>query len=324
MADASEHPTSWQWAPPGRTVTAGLVHHYTDARGLIGLIEDRALWATEATGLNDLAEVKQGWEFIEERLKNIHSAHSDEIRRLAQDGRDFGGAAPSSVFVLCASLSDDDAAQWRSYGDGGRGYVASLSADAPLAVCGQGEKPEPGNYTKLSDYFANAAQLSGWTRVLYDDAEKMECLAHLVRWADSLLDEAYEREADGGFDPDGSDWDEVRGSILNALSAFANLVKSSGFSGENEARRVVSFLFPGRHLRYRPARYGLTSYCRIIRPPTPRPAPIEWVAPETLPLERVRTGPLLDSGSQRATLERLLRAHGLRDVDVEESMVPLR
>ena len=40
------------------------VYHYTSAVGLLGIVENHELWATEAIGMNDMAEVHQGWDFI--------------------------------------------------------------------------------------------------------------------------------------------------------------------------------------------------------------------------------------------------------------------
>lgn len=45
-----------------------LIFPYTSAGGFLGLLNGNALWATEAFGLNDLAELRHVWAFIREWL----------------------------------------------------------------------------------------------------------------------------------------------------------------------------------------------------------------------------------------------------------------
>ncbi len=46
------------------TEFVGPVFHYTTPTGLLNILERKELWATEAAGMNDVAEVRQGWAFI--------------------------------------------------------------------------------------------------------------------------------------------------------------------------------------------------------------------------------------------------------------------
>lgn len=100
----------------------GPIYHYTDPAGMLGIITGRVLWATEASGMNDLAEIRQGWEFIRKWLAT-QSQDDDvlsDMRDVARAGPEemWYGTAPSvdNVFVLCATQAGDDANQWRLYG----------------------------------------------------------------------------------------------------------------------------------------------------------------------------------------------------------------
>ena len=62
-----------------------LIHHYTDSGGLIGIIESKAIRATNVWFMNDSVEATYGWERIEQFLvsKTPSSSQEGQVIQLA-------------------------------------------------------------------------------------------------------------------------------------------------------------------------------------------------------------------------------------------------
>ncbi len=72
------------------------LYHYTDARGLIGIVTQAVLWATDAEFLNDAQELKYGRDELHQALiarAGELSPNPDRAVRLAPPG--CGGAESS-------------------------------------------------------------------------------------------------------------------------------------------------------------------------------------------------------------------------------------
>jgi len=118
--------------PEAVRVAEGSVYHYTSAPGLIAVVESGRIWASEASSLNDRAEVPQGWESLQSHLHNHKNAPAGRwLMKYAMQDRN---KEPHDVFMLCASTRDDDANQWRLYGASGRGYSIELDGSIQLAA----------------------------------------------------------------------------------------------------------------------------------------------------------------------------------------------
>ena len=50
-----------------------LVYHYTDTRGLLGIVTDKVLWASDVWFMNDTREALYGLDAIEHTLECKHS-----------------------------------------------------------------------------------------------------------------------------------------------------------------------------------------------------------------------------------------------------------
>ena len=116
-----------------------MIYHYTSASGFLGIIRQGSLWASEASSLNDVAEIDQGWETIERLLQE--KAKSDARDKLLAVP-EWARRSQAEVFLLSASSRRDDANQWQNYADHGRGYAVGLNPRALLAVRSWAEEPE--------------------------------------------------------------------------------------------------------------------------------------------------------------------------------------
>src|SRR5579872_521596 len=113
-------------SPRGIPRNQDLLYHYTDAAGLLGILESQRLWATNAAYLNDPTEllharaVYKGW--LEARTEQgIARELLDNVKVI-----DLMLEHIFHVFVACFCRNGDLLSQWRGYGSGGRGFAIGL------------------------------------------------------------------------------------------------------------------------------------------------------------------------------------------------------
>jgi hypothetical protein len=308
-------------APTGVRVATDPVFHYTDAGALIGIVQGRVLWASEAAGMNDLAEVRQGWQKIRLWLDgqpageavNLLRHHAEEPIRSSHE-----------VFVLCGSTRPDDANQWRLYANGGHGYAVELDPAVPLTVATESDvHPVPAGRMTFSAA-GDVVEVGPWMHVIYNDDEMVRALEALIDKIDATTASIQSSTAP----PDEKDQalQDVGEWAYDDLAEIAHLIKQPGFAGENEVRIVVTFFMHRRHIKYRAGAYGVVAYAELVT--NPSGGSTYSVLPkkdavETLPIRSVRLGPLLHE-EHVESLKSFLRNNGLDAVDVSRSGVPLR
>lgn len=306
------------------------VFHYTDAGALRGMIEDRVLWLTEASAMNDPQEVTQGLKFIKGWLRG--RPDDDVITNLIRRTEHVEMSGHSGVYLLCGSTAEDDVNQWERYASGGGGYAVELDAAVPLAVRHRRDSAmvtrEPG--MSWLHYASDVATVSPWVRVVYEDSDKDQLLTKFERWVRTDIAEIEaatvgpEDLGEDGSDPRHSMWDAHIDMVLTGITALSQVMKSRGYRGENEVRVIANSLM-NRHSNFRATRYGLAQYVEVVSRGSAR----EGVAvsydtkPAALPIKAVMLGPLL-SPRNTQTVKDLLRRNDLRTANVTRSSVPFR
>ncbi|KQS98744.1 hypothetical protein ASG23_13450 [Cellulomonas sp. Leaf395] len=317
--------------------------HYTSADGLVGIVQNEELWVGEATGLNDTAEIRQGWDHVRRWLaKRAEVEAAVDLMNLAE--RPIWRAP--DTFVLCGSTRGDDANQWRLYGDGGRGYAVGLDSRVPLVALSRKDISEPDPEVEravprvsksgtihLGRMLRDSCTVTPWLHVLYDPDEIDRALAELVS---DFTDEETQRRSEPMDEEESSEsWQMLQSAMYERLSVIAQLIKAPGFSGENEVRVIATFL-SNHHQRFRGGRYGVVRYVPVTGGKHAQ-GKVMWahkaselaVAPDwrikpSLPITSVRMGPLLHPENNREAIEVLLARHGHKNAAVEPSDVPLR
>jgi hypothetical protein len=94
-----------------------LIYHYTGLKGLMGIIEEHQVWATNVRFLNDTGESTFGVERLRELVIGDVKTRHDPHGYL----RTFGKLIKRTPwmqepFVTCFCRNDDLLSQWRSYG----------------------------------------------------------------------------------------------------------------------------------------------------------------------------------------------------------------
>jgi hypothetical protein len=304
---------------------SGLVYHYTSPEGLLGMLRGNALWASEVTSLNDLTEVRYGWDLIAQWIeKQAPSEALDAIRAAVE----WFNRRDREVFVLSASLDGDDANQWRLYGADRRGYAVGLDASTLLTVVSR-DDVDPDIKPGVGLALRHAVEVSPWLRVLYGDEQTFTAMDELLAATESAVQRLT--DTDFGSDPEGpSDaFQDLQSDVQAAASTVAALAKPLGFRGENEARIVATFVFGATHYDYRASRDGVVPFVRLV--PCPKDLGyLRVIEPdeqtEVLPIKSVTLGPRLRDENRRTIKRLLLRFghEGASKVEVMRSKVPLR
>jgi hypothetical protein len=109
-----------------------VIYHYTDDKGLRGILESGCFWLTDVFSLNDPSEMAHGFKQAIKVLNARAAAGPPESQTFA---RVFEAFAPEGAiqkiahfFVCSFSAHGDDLGQWRAYADNGRGYALAFEA----------------------------------------------------------------------------------------------------------------------------------------------------------------------------------------------------
>ena len=100
------------------------LYHYTTPNGLIGIVENKILWATDVFYLNDSEEFIRGIQiarsYIQDlREKTTNKSTAGRLEWLLKETKSIGPRKKLRVYVSSLSSVDDQLSQWRAYCRGG-------------------------------------------------------------------------------------------------------------------------------------------------------------------------------------------------------------
>lgn len=307
----------------------GAVYHYTSSDGLLHIVSSGQLRVSEASSLNDLAEVQLGWEGIEEWLSTRGSSmgakHIEGL--MSQSRRD----PKHQVFVLSGTTARDDANQWRLYADQGRGYAIELDGSVSLGVVSLDpaeDKRGRRSYGRITEF----AHVVPWFHVLYSQQDLARAMSKLADYAEREIDRIDAIDNDEAQE---HYYEVLNEDIMDELAMIAHLYKSSGFRGEQEVRVVARFMWFGKHVGYHASRFGIAGHIHLVRASNSPATTQRVISPPSmfgagernfvhpLAITGVRLGPLVHE-SNVETVEAFLSSYGLRGAAVTQSEVPLR
>ena len=103
------------------------IWHYTDANGLIGILQSGKIWTTQVTCLNDTLEQRYFGDLVHAAIKDRRKQNTDSVIeplfRVADEALEARDFTATGQFVACFSEAEDDLGQWRGYGGGECGYA---------------------------------------------------------------------------------------------------------------------------------------------------------------------------------------------------------
>lgn len=297
--------------PQPPRVSGPTVYHYTNAAGLIGIVESKCLWASSPLALNDLSEYTYGLEIAQEiwadlPKEGLSFLQVDFMEQVLDPAEDMLG----KTFVLSASYDPDSLNQWQGYA-GRQGYCVGIDTARPLAVLDSYDSLEHGYE------FYSRRTAAGWHEVVYDVDEQRRQITQLLQF---ILEDSFIGHV------------RRHGTVETyAMRAYADLLletliahlKHSAFANEREVRYVASTAL-GFRPEFRAGPYGVTPYVKLtasddrgtgyIKEPE-RPLPLTEVV--CGPLNASERTPVLDAG------RRLAACHGYV-IPVRSSQAPYR
>jgi DUF2971 family protein len=274
------------------------VWHYTDAAGLIGIIQSGRIWCTQVSCLNDSLEQRYFGDLVHASVRTLRASNTnstlDVLLRVADDALATPDVAPVGNFVACFSDVVDDLGQWRGYGGGQCGYALGFRVDGLVEAL---------------EVRPNAAF---FLPMHYEQAQHQLLVGDVIKWAQHYFNQGIQRGL-----PDIQRWArEFITAFAMELGPFASIIKHPKFSSEKE-RRIVTLLQAGEHtqLEFRQRRTLLARHL---------PIDLTVGAAKRLPLTRVYVGPGPTQRVSQVSVADLLLKYGYQGMPVELSKVPYR
>jgi hypothetical protein len=291
--------------PPGLSPRSDWdpIWHYTNGAGLLGIIQDDAIWASSALTLNDASEVEFGMTVLDDVWTTMRDQYPPGIATLIDDmlGESAQRAARQDIFIACASRHRDSLNQWQGYA-GAQGYAISLNTRTPWCV----------HLNSREDFEGPRKFTPVWVDVIYDPDDQralaQECL-HF--YADRYLPNAQVGHI------------AVAARLLSAVSAR---FKHNGFKDEGEVRLIYVKPYDMRE-RFRTGARGLVPYLQLASPADAKARVVSYDPPRRLHTWEIVCGPSDESERDaiRHAVKRLLtvQGHG-KEVKVTSSTIPYR
>jgi hypothetical protein len=270
----------------------GCLYHYTGAVGLLGIIQNRTLWATDYQHLNDRKEYRIGAKLLQDELGRcrLEEKQRRSFERLVAETQ-------RSCYVLSFSEMGDQLSQWRAYCPGGNGYSLGFQQSNAL--------------------FASAKQHHfNLVRCEYDVQEQRKLCRYLV---ESFLDGMVTKQSWWSENKDVPS--RVRAFFARyqwnlALALVMSALKHHGFEEEKEWRLVSQYPDEALYgVSFRFGRFGVTPYFEL---------PLDLKKDDPHQIDDFVIGPTSNRAASRAALELLLTKNQTMAGRIRISRTPLR
>lgn len=297
-----------QWET-GHASFGGYLWHYTDARGLIGIVESGQLWMTNVYYLNDASELNYARTLIAVVLDEKQRATTDILVKNLLERVEIGLGASDLIFlphVACFCEEGDLLSQWRAYADGGGGYALGFHPE---------DLTKDRSFLQLRQVIYDETKQRGLIETALD-----EFSALLVRvaplYSGAKLDLAIRH---------------ISGTVSDFFREYSYCFKHPAFSEEREwrlvrriaQRDVVPDFMSIKHLDFREAGGLVAPYVsQDVRVDTPNVS--DTNSEMRLPLGAIKCGPMLDPVLAADSIRLLLRKLGYAEtIEIDSSTAPL-
>lgn len=271
---------------PKSKTTPTMLSHYTTLSGLEGIVRLKRLWASNASFLNDKAELTHALDASKKAIELLSTAKAMKAwgKAIETAFDELKSGLQAQSYVACFCSDDDNLSQWRGYGGTVQGVCLTFDqSKLTRRLKGNGADLQQVVYTKLST-----------PRKLRDALEAE--LRHIAALEEVL---------------GASNEEEQQADILARISRLLPKFKHLGFKDEREWRYVVQKDIPPSDMKFRVLQNKIVPY-------------IEIGASETnLPIHSIRIGPGVDQELTARTVETFIKAHGY-EIEVALSEVPFR
>jgi uncharacterized protein YjiS (DUF1127 family) len=225
-----------------------VLYHYTNAHGLLGILERQELWATHFRFVNDASEVHYGWNLFVSVAKRYAALLKNEhciefvgriIQKPSADWWTF------DAYVACFCEDGDLLSQWRGYTQSGDGYAIGFD----LSTFANQHHPH------------EERREAALFQVVYDQRQQRRAVRGLLRLALQVLADI----------PAGTTPEDATIAIADVVRFFnvrlTHLLvsfKDPAFAAEQEWRLcTIEYPFVRREVRFRTGPYGITPFVAI-------------------------------------------------------------
>jgi len=267
------------------------IHHYTDLRGLQGIVDNHDLWLTNSRYSNDDEESTHGYEIVRELIKEELEKPNPPERTdyLNELSRIFTTPPAEGVYICCFCEQDNLLSQWRSYGANGTGVSISFN---------------PAGFSYITGPDSPPSGLVRLWKVFYDRGVQQSIVRSAIDFA--LTDSPHKTIP------------ERARQSADAIQFFIPTFKNQDFAEEKEIRLIFT-PFPNSPAKsqFRIARNMLVPYYSL-RELTGS------AVPHPLPITGVRVGPSINKALNVESAQMLLSKAGYLAAAVESSDTPYR
>lgn len=287
--------------------TPQVLYHYTDIGGVIGIINDNAMRATDSRFMNDRTDCIYGIMLAKKILTNKMLKEEDTEKAqyfrdcLEQLETETSDVLSKKTFLICLSEKGNLLSQWRGYAKDTQGFSIGL-------------KREELDRTRRRD--------EGWSVILkkidYDEASQQQTIV-------DILDALYSKGKELG-----EPIDEIAHVASVALSYSSAFIKDPAYTEEAEWRIVLFSRRPGSSdykLKFRMRRHTLIPYINFDFLPGETDQTKQEISKAekcTLPISEIICGPNADIETVDISLPMFLSESGLEDISLIKSGIPHR
>ncbi|WXL26848.1 DUF2971 domain-containing protein [Ectopseudomonas mendocina] len=284
------------------------LHHYTDVNGLVGIIQNKKLWATDIRFLNDSQEMNAGINHIK-KICAQHATSNPSDNEVKKATRGLYNVIPDFIqnnltkrnnYIVSFSRARDNLRQWMSYCPKNAGYSIEFHVEKIL-IDGVLEK-EKKVVARLEDVSYNEDKIS---TIL----ELKDFLKEIEKHSNSIAINISQPLAKK-HQPIMSDLTDAMHRLANDLFFHTCAVKPKEFHDEQETRLIIQSALAKDHITKFRTKSG------IIVPYFEYP-----IDPESI--KGITIGPNLNMKLAREGLEDFLEKHSI-ECEVNESECSLR
>ena len=276
-------------------------YHYATRSGFRGIVEQREIWATHASYLNDPGEMQYALDVIDESADQGFLSklqHPVEIFQVLRILRRDADERRFAIFIAAFSEHSDSLGQWRAYGENGGGYAIGLEielGDSPFGF-------EPAMAIGLTPPAA--------LRCIYDRKKQLDA----VRPFRELLVKLDVMMADRHHDAEHLLQAAIP-ALLRLAVHYSIVLKHPAYEEEKEVRLIALAREESAAgcVRFRESSHGLAPYVVI---------PLVK-GDKKVPIKEVVTGPKQSHGAVAGT-RLYLASNFYADFQVRPSATPFR
>lgn len=218
--------------------------HYTSQTGLMGIISNETLWATNINFLNDEHEFQHALNLIRDIIptSNItpdmkdHSIYVKYRKQIEKALKTLGEYTSESIFTLSFSKETDLLSQWRGYCSDNKGYCLVFDVN--------------GVHEKVKELYKDSYLVD----CVYDKEKKESQIRKLLN--------SYWTQYNTKMDDDAKK--NVINDLVKEIMLLASYFKHPSFSEEKEKRIVINLdSTENNNLKFREGIFSLIPYIEL-------------------------------------------------------------